>query len=81
MKYIASLLTIAILLSACKQESTLPTSLQELNNEKELVKIKIDSLSSHLKLIEAEISKLDTTKKLQIVTITTPKSDAFKHFF
>ncbi len=79
MKKIIFLLSIAIFITSCdkKEENN---SLTELNKQKTAITNKIDSLNNKLKIIEAQISKLDTTKKHLIVTTLPVKKGLFKHF-
>jgi len=56
------------------------SSLEELNAKKTILVTKIDSLNVALKSVEKEISKLDSDKNLQTVTILPVKNDVFKHF-
>jgi membrane fusion protein, multidrug efflux system len=72
--FIAS--TIAL---SCGQEKENNT-LTNLNTQKTDLVGKIDSLTKQLKTIEAQISKLDTSKKLQIVTALPVRKDVFKHY-
>ena len=61
-------------------DTTKKSSLQELNNRKNTLVSKIDSLNNLLKNVEKGISDLDTLKRLQIVTSLPVKKDIFKHF-
>jgi len=72
------LITISITIS-CNKE-TPNSSLEDLNYQKVTLVSKIDSLNKELKNIDQEISKLDTSKKLQIVTTLPAKIREFKHF-
>jgi len=79
MKNIIALFITFTLLISC-QEEVKNSSLEELNKQKTILVSKIDSLSNKLKTIETEISKLDTNKKLQIVTTLPVKNGTFKHY-
>ena len=57
-----------------------PENLSELNKQKTLFKGQLDSINSKLKLVEEAISKLDTLKKLAIVTTISPKNQDFNHY-
>ncbi len=79
MKKITLLFIASALIISCGKE-TEKTSLEELNTQKTGLVTKIDSLNAVLKSVEAEISKLDSDKNLQTVTILPVKNDIFKHF-
>jgi RND family efflux transporter MFP subunit len=79
MKKITLLFIASALIISCGKE-TEKTSLEELNTQKTVLVTKIDSLNAVLKSVEAEISKLDSDKNLQTVTILPVKNDIFKHF-
>ena len=77
-KIIALFITTSILIS-CGEEVK-KSSLTELQNQKTTLVSKIDSLNAVLKEVETELSKLDTSKKLQIVTTLALKNQSFKHY-
>jgi len=79
MKNILTFLIIIIIAISCNKE-ILKSSLEDLNTQKMTLVSKIDSLNKELKGIEKEISKLDTSKKLQIVTTIPAKIGEFKHY-
>lgn len=79
MKKITFLIIAATLVIACGKEAK-KSSLEELNAQKTILTTKIDSLNTALKLVEEEISKLDSDKNLQTVTVLPVKNDVFKHF-
>jgi len=79
MKKIIILLTIAIITFSCEKEVK-NSSLEELNTEKTALVSKIDSLKNKLNIVEQEISKLDQSKKLQLVSISPVQNKVFKHF-
>ncbi len=79
MKKIIALFITSTLLISCG-EKVKKSSLEELNTQKTTLISKIDSLSIQLKTIESEISKLDDSKKLQIVTTLPVKNGTFKHY-
>jgi membrane fusion protein, multidrug efflux system len=79
MKKIALLIIVAALAISCGKEAK-KSSLEELNAQKTILTIKIDSLNAALKSVEEEISKLDLDKNLQTVTVIPVKNDVFKHF-
>jgi len=81
MKNILLILSLLLVLSACKQEiKTSKSSLDKLRADKTTLISQIDSLSTKLKKVEKAISKLDTLKKLQKVTVFTTKDTLFKHY-
>lgn len=79
MKKIAILIIVATLILSCGKEAK-KSSLEELNAQKTTLVTKIDSLNTLLKSVETEISKLDSDKNLQTVTVIPVKNDVFKHF-
>ncbi len=79
MKKIIVLTILSVIAFSC-DEKVDNSSLQELNDQKNNLVSKIDSLSYLLKNVEKEISHLDTLKRLQIVTTLPVKNDIFKHF-
>ncbi|MDO9275682.1 MAG: efflux RND transporter periplasmic adaptor subunit [Lutibacter sp.] len=79
MKKITFLIIAATLVIACGKEVK-KSSLEELNAKKIILATKIDSLNTALKLVEEEISKLDSDKNFQTVTVLPVKNDVFKHF-
>lgn len=80
MKHIFSLFIITLLLASCGSEEKVTTNLSQLNAEKEILKLQLDSISSKLQIVEEAISKLDTIKKLAVVTTLTPKTEDFNHY-
>jgi RND family efflux transporter MFP subunit len=79
MKKIIGLLIITSFTISCGEEVK-KSSLDDLNNQKVTLVGKIDSLNNELKAIEKEISKLDTSNRLQIVTALPVKHGTFKHY-
>ncbi|MBE0424614.1 MAG: efflux RND transporter periplasmic adaptor subunit [Lutibacter sp.] len=79
MKKISILIIAATLILSCGKEAE-KSSLEELNDQKTILLTKIDSLNAALKSVEEEISKLDSDKNLQTVTVIPVKNDVFKHF-
>lgn len=79
MKKITILIIAATLVLSCADKAK-KSSLEELNAQKTILLIKIDSLNTALKSVEEEISKLDSDKNLQTVTVVPVKNDVFKHF-
>lgn len=79
MKKIVIVIIAAIFIVSCEKE-TKTTTVSELNTQKATLISKIDSLSKQLKLVETQLSKLDTTQKLHAVTILPVKKEVFKHY-
>lgn len=79
MKKIIYLVIASAIVLSCGEEVK-NSSLADLNNQKTTLVTKIDSLNEVLKQVETQILKLDTNKKLQIVTVLPVKNDVFKHF-
>jgi len=81
MKKIITIVILLLAVIACKQEEKVVNeSLEKLQSDKKELLTQMDSLSSILKRVEKEISKLDTVKKVQKVTVFTTKDTVFKHF-
>jgi len=80
MKNILVLITVITVLFSCAKEIKQSSSLQELNNQKIDLVSKIDSLTKELKTVESQLTLLDPTKRLPIVTTLPIKNDVFKHF-
>jgi len=79
MKKIITLFVTTALLISCTKEVK-KSSLAEMNEQKIALVSKIDSLSKELKTLESEISKLDTSEKLQVITTIPVKNGTFKHY-
>jgi len=79
MKKILTILIALLITASCNKEIK-NSSLEELNNQKLTLMSQIDSLNNELKSIEQEISKLDTSKKLPVVTAIPAKIGEFKHY-
>ncbi len=81
MRYTIVILTILITLFSCENQSRVPKSnLESLQADRLIIQNKVDSLNTQLKAIENAISKLDTVKKLQKVTVFSTKDTIFKHY-
>ncbi len=80
MKKILILLVVFTVSLSCNEEPK-NKNLEKLNERKTALAKSIDSLNSKLKLIDEEISKLDTLKKLQTVTTIVAKKELFSHYF
>tara|TARA_R110001583_G_scaffold131399_3_gene283144 strand:- start:246 stop:1376 length:1131 start_codon:yes stop_codon:yes gene_type:complete len=79
MKKILFLFIATTLLISCGKEVN-NSSINDLHSQKSELENQIDSLNKQLKLVEGQLSKLDTTKKLHVVTILPVKSEVFKHY-
>ena len=88
MKYIYTLLTATLLLTACSGEKK-GKSVEDLvaSNNLEALKVKREEIdakqlefAAQLKLINDRISELDTVKKLPLVTSLLIESEKFDHF-
>ena len=79
MKKTYGLIGISLML-CCGKTSKQSASLLELNSNKRDLIQQIDSLSSLLKSVELNISKLDTNKRLTRVTALKSEEKMFQHF-
>jgi len=79
MKNIFTLLIITLITISCGEEVKTST-LAELNIEKRAIVNKMDSLNTALRIVEKEISKIDTNIKHLTVTVLPAKYDVFKHY-
>ena len=79
MKKIYALIVISMML-CCGKTPKESASILELNNNKRNLIQQIDSLSSLLKSVELNISKLDTNKRLIRVTALKSEEKMFQHF-
>lgn len=79
MKKTYALIGISLML-CCGKTSKQSASLLELNHNKRDLIQQIDSLSSLLKSVELNISKLDTNKRLTRVTALKSEEKMFQHF-
>ena len=81
MRKILSLILLLLVLGACKPDKEqVNPNLEKLQSDKKELLSQMDSLSTILKKIEGKISKLDTIKKLQKVTVFTTKDTVFNHY-
>ncbi len=80
MKTIYTLLISTFLLVSCGESAPVSENLQKLTLEKQQLKQQLDSISKALIQVEHAISKLDTLKKLPIVTVLSPKNTTFNHY-
>ena len=65
---------------SCDNSSNETATIVELNNSKKALINKIDSLGVLLKTVEQNISKLDTNKRLLMVTALKAKKKIFEHY-
>ena len=79
MKNIFALLLTSTLLFSCGKETKI-SSVEDLSTQHAILTTKIDSLTTLLKDVEKELAKLDTNKKLPIVTTFGLKNQTFKHY-
>ena len=79
MKNIIVLFIAVTTLISCGEEIK-KSSISDLNSEKANLINQIDSLNKQLKIVENQLLKLDTTKKLHVVTILPVKNEIFKHY-
>jgi len=80
MKTIYILLLATVILTSCGEKEKVSKDLLSLNIEKQALKKQLDSLSLILKSVEDKISKLDTLKKLAVVTTIKSTSQDFNHY-
>jgi len=80
MKHSIYILLIVILFTSCNDKVNTSLDLAELTSKRNILKKQLDSLNKELKVTETAIAKLDTTKKLLIVTTVNPKLIDFKHY-
>ena len=79
MKNIVLLIITAAVFISCGEEIK-KSSISDLNSEKATLINQIDSLNKQLKIVETQLLKLDTTKKLHVVTVLPVKTEIFKHY-
>ena len=79
MKKIIPLLILSFILS-CGDAPKKSATLTELTSEKSGLMQQIDSLNNVLKSVEERISKLDTTKRLNVVTAIKAEEKLFRHY-
>ncbi len=80
MKKIFSLLILLLVIASCQKEQKTNSNLSKLISNKSKLMKQIDSLNKELKIVELAISKLDTTKSKQRITILTTKDTVFNHY-
>lgn len=79
MKNIVLLIITAAVFISCGEEIK-KSSISDLNSEKATLINQIDSLNKQLKIVENQLLKLDTAKKLHVVTVLPVKNEIFKHY-
>ncbi len=80
MKHSIYILIIVVLFTSCSDKANTSLDLTKLTSKRDILKKQLDSINNELKNTEAAIAKLDTTKKLLIVTTINPKLQDFKHY-
>lgn len=87
MKHIFSLLTIIILLTSCgsnKEQSVdeviASGNLEKIRNARHEIATKQQELNNQIQLLDAEISKLDTSKKIPLITTFKATESVFNHY-
>jgi len=80
MKKLIYILSITILFISCGEKTQAPQNIVELSSKRDALKKQLDSISNELKATEEALAKLDTTKKLLLVTTLKPKFEEFKHY-
>lgn len=87
MKKIYTIFTISLLLLSCGKKSEVSTdtlvakgNLKELRERKSAITANLDALNTDLKAINNAIAKLDTVKKLPLITTLTTKEAVFEHY-
>ncbi len=82
------LLTISIiLLISCGKKESISVddlvskgTIEELRTKKKEITIKLDDLNKNLEAVNSAISKLDTVKKLPLITTIVTKEEGFNHY-
>ena len=88
MKKIITILTLTLLLASCggdKKETSVEDviasqDLTQIRAKKDEISNKQIEYAAQLKLLDDEISKLDTTKKVSLITTFTAKEEVFNHY-
>ena len=79
MKNILTIVFITTLLISCGKKNQ-ETNLDALNKQKATLVHQLDSLTTILNDVEANITKLDTAQKITFVTALPVKNEVFKHY-
>ncbi len=80
MKNIYLALIILFIIASCQKKEGISQNIKELQEQRTLLKTQMDSLSKKLKSINDQLSKLDTIKKLPVVTTVLTKNADFNHY-
>lgn len=87
MRKIYSLFIVTLLLASCGgkkeqsvQEVLASNDLAKLREKKAALDTELQTLTADIKLLNDEISKLDTNKKIPLITVLTAKEQEFNHF-
>jgi len=87
MKYIYTILIITLMLSSCGSDKNKSLedviseqNLKEMRAKKEEISNKQIEYASQIKLLDDEISKLDTIKKIPLITTFIAKEEMFNHY-
>ncbi|MDT0557876.1 efflux RND transporter periplasmic adaptor subunit [Ichthyenterobacterium sp. W332] len=87
MKYIFSLLLISLLITSCGEEKSKSVeavieteNLEDIRKKRSEIVAKQQEIAEQLKLLDAKIAVLDTTKKVPLITTFTAKQEVFNHF-
>lgn len=81
MKNLIKILFAGAVLVSCNNQSNPTTDLGKLIAERDQLKASKDSIGLLLAELETQISALDTTKKLSLVTLKESEQKRFEHFF
>ncbi len=80
MKNIYFTLIILFSIASCQKKELISKNIKELQQQRNVLKTQMDSLSKKLKAINEQLSELDTVKKLPVVTFVTTKNGDFNHY-
>lgn len=80
MKNIYFTLIILLSIASCQKKELISQNVQELQQQRNVLKTQLDSLSKKLKAINEQLSELDTVKKLPVVTSVITKNAVFNHY-
>ena len=80
MKNIYLALIVLLSIASCQKKEVISQNIRELQQERTVLKTQMDSLSKKLKSINDQLSKLDTVKKLPVITSISTKNANFNHY-
>lgn len=80
-RIVLTLSSIALLATACKEPKSDLDQLSEYRQERDSLVTLKDEINSRLIVLDEEINKLDTTKRLTLITALPVSKDTFEHFF